>query len=215
MVIAIPSQVQGSPQSRINLWTADSLMGSRISHSLFSGSRNFLPVHKDILIHSSFTYCPTSQGFLAFLSTTISVIELWIFICSVEGIVRFSSEELQTWWEILSARYSCEESQDDRHSLGMPKHLLSGHLALQKCWRCVQKSFTPFSGAFGIDVRYTLSPGGARTPVKQEPKVLWIAMMSGVLLWRTSSLAEGFAFDKVQGGEVAKEQWWCCSEQVW
>lgn len=77
---------------------------------------------KDILIYSSFTYCPASQGLLAFLSTTISVIELWIFMCSVEGILRFSSKELQTWWEILSAKFSCEEPQDDRHSPGMPGH---------------------------------------------------------------------------------------------
>lgn len=70
----------------------------------------------------------------------------------------------------------------------------------------MHKSFTPFSGAFGIDVRYTLSPGGARTPVKQEPKMLWIAVMNEVLLWRTSSLAKGFAFGEVQRGEVAKEQ---------
>jgi len=76
----------------------------------------------------------------------------------------------------LTANYSYEQPWADRPSLDYAKVLLwSFHL--QKCWRWGQKNSVPLSRALGTAASYPLSSWGAKTPVKQGPKMLGIVPM--------------------------------------
>lgn len=152
-------------------------MDNRVSCTLCSGNGWFLPVPRDIWVPNSLTYCLTSQEictptpFLAFLSTTISAIKL--VECSYVLLGRIILSPL-----LLVKNYKLGEKYSPQTLSWLHQGASSPVIPLfRNTGDGCRKALPPAPEPLALLQSYPLSSAGARTPVKQGPKMLGITLM--------------------------------------